>query len=116
MKRLFLALSLIFAACAARLESNLRIAVGTSCKYEKVEEIISDNKVLGHVYEVVKTYALYNLDGTKDMERETRGSVGAASHDSICFDDFAIEKGCPKNIMEKVSEMHGGAEVYCIMD
>jgi hypothetical protein len=102
MKKLFLVLPIVLAACS---KSNLRIAVRTDCKYEKVAE---------QEYGVVKVYALYNMNGTKEGEWKERGFVGAASHEYICFDDFAIEAGCPRIAVKGISGMHGGVKAYCI--
>jgi hypothetical protein len=102
MKKLLLVFPSVLAACSG---SGLRIAVRTDCRHEKVAE---------QEYGVSKAYALYNTDGTKDGEWWESGIVGAASHEYVCFDDFAIEEGCPENVMEKISDMHGGAEVHCI--
>ena len=102
MKKPLLVFPIVLAACS---ESNLRIIVRTDCKYEKVAE---------QEYDVVKTYALYNTDGTKSGEWKYRGFVGAASHEYICFDDFPMEAGCPEKTIKKISDMHGGAEAYCI--
>ena len=106
MKKILLILPIILAGCS-KSESDLRIAVRTDCKYEKVAE---------QEYSVAKAYVLYNTDGTKDRDWEYRGFVGAASHEYICFDDFAIGQGCPESIMKKVSDMHEGGNVYCTIE
>ena len=102
MQKLLLILPIVLVGCT---ESDLRIAVQTNCTYEKVAE---------YEYDVVRTYFLYNTNGTKDREWNLKGIIAAASHEYICFDDFAIEDGCSKSVMKKISGIHGGAEVYCI--
>ena len=111
MRKKLLILSIVLAGCA---QQKLHIAVQTDCSYKRLQSAVYEETT--SEFDVSKSYALYNIDGTKDYDWNEKNIVAATANENLCLDEFVVWQGCPENVMRQISGLHNNAKVFCTTD
>ena len=111
MKKSLLILSIVLAGCV---EQKLHIVVQTDCSYKRLQSAFNEDNA--NEFDVSKSYAIYNIDGSKDNDWNEKTIVSAGPNENLCLEDFVVWQGCPENVMKQISDIHNNAKVYCTTD